>query len=145
MKRLYPLVQADEYVLQWSIQTHADLYNCQGNHITDDAADIDAEDIDIDQVVYLPIVSHWQWMPTLTVSQTYFRVELQTLTRLPKTNALLFSFKTYLYGIRQIKQEGSGPELADAIEGLRTGNAPGMWRYKSAVRWGEPVCRFLRA
>lgn len=88
---------------------------------------------------------HVQRIFQLTLRQTYLRVELQTLTRLPRTQAVLFSFKTYLYGIRQIREQGSGPELADAIEGLKSGNAPGMWRYKSAVRWGKPVCDYLRS
>ncbi|EAQ83097.1 hypothetical protein CHGG_10915 [Chaetomium globosum CBS 148.51] len=47
--------------------------------------------------------------------------------------------------IEKIKEEGLGPELADAIEGLKAGNAPGMWRYKGAVRWGTAVCEYLRA
>lgn len=41
---------------------------------------------------------------------------------------------------RSKRMDGSGPELADAIDGLKSGNAPGMWRYKSAVRWDKPVC-----
>ena len=73
------------------------------------------------------------------------RVELQTLTRLPKTHAILFSFKTFAYPIREIKEEGLGPQLADAIEGLKSGNAPGMWTYKGAVRWGKSVCEYLRS
>jgi hypothetical protein len=72
-------------------------------------------------------------------------VEIQTLTRLPKTRAILFSFKTYLYPVRDIKDEGLGPELADAIEGLKLGNAPGMWVYKGGIRWGKGVCEYLRS
>ena len=72
-------------------------------------------------------------------------MELQTLTRMPKTRAILFSFKTYLYPIQDIKAEGLGPDLADAIEGLKTGNAPGMWVYKGGVRWGKSVCEYLRS
>ena len=45
----------------------------------------------------------------------------------------------------ELKAEGLGPDLADAIEGLSKGNAPGMWTYKSAVRWGKGVCEYLRA
>jgi hypothetical protein len=74
-----------------------------------------------------------------------FRVELQTLTRLPETQAILFSFKTSLYPLEDIKAEGLGPQLADAIEGLKTGNAPGMWVYKGAVRWGRAACEYLRS
>ena len=72
-------------------------------------------------------------------------MELQTLTRLPKTKALLFSFKTYLYPVRELKEEGIGEEIAEAIEGLGKGNAPGMWKYKGTVRWGKRVCEYLRA
>lgn len=72
-------------------------------------------------------------------------MELQTLTRLPQTRALLFSFKTYMYPVRQIKDEGLGPELAEAVEGLKSGNAPGMWTYKGSVRWAGRVCEYLRS
>lgn len=73
------------------------------------------------------------------------RVELQTLSRLPKTRAVLFSFKTLLYTLDEIKAEGLGPQLADAIDGLKQGNAPEMWTYKGAVRWGRAVNAFLRS
>jgi hypothetical protein len=72
-------------------------------------------------------------------------MELQTLTRLPRSQAILFSFKTYLYPVREIKNEGLGPQLADAIEGLKSGNAPGMWVYKGGVRWGRSVVEYLRS
>ncbi|KAM0545619.1 hypothetical protein ACHAPJ_011234 [Fusarium lateritium] len=104
----------------WSVQTHKELFACKGNHITGDDKYKEDED-------------------------TFMRIELQTLTRLPKTGAILFSFKTYLYPARQIKEEGLGPAFADAIEGLSKGNAPGMWTYKSAVRWGSSVIEYLRS
>ena len=72
-------------------------------------------------------------------------MELQTLTRLPQTRAVLFSFKTHLYPLREINDEGLGPRFADAIEGLKKGNAPGMWGYKGGDRWGESVCGYLRS
>ncbi|TWU70680.1 hypothetical protein ED733_000270 [Metarhizium rileyi] len=106
MERFFSKLQVGKGVkrLNWSVQTNSDLYTL-GNHIKEDETEVTPED-------------------SIDVNQTYFRVELQTLTRLPKTRAVLFSFKTYLYSIRQIKEQGSGPELADAIEGLKTGNAP---------------------
>ncbi|KAF4457040.1 hypothetical protein F53441_955 [Fusarium austroafricanum] len=109
----------------WSVQTHTELFNCAGNHITGDDTYKNDEDVDI--------------------TKTFLRIELQVLTRLPKTRAILFSFKTYLYPVRQIKEEGLGPAFADAIEGLTKGNAPGMWTYKSAVRWGSSVMEYLRS
>lgn len=72
-------------------------------------------------------------------------MELQTLTRLPQTRAILFSFHTYMDPISDLKNEGLGPAFADAIEGLKTGNAPGMWTYKSSVKWGKRVCEYLRS
>lgn len=65
--------------------------------------------------------------------------------RLPKSKAVLFSFKTYLYPIREIKDEGLGDSLADAIDGLAGGNTPGMYRYKRAAIWGASVQRYLRS
>ncbi|VUC32476.1 unnamed protein product [Clonostachys rosea] len=108
----------------WTVQTHDKLFNVKGNHIRP-GEEAEEEDIEVDK--------------------TFVRVELQTLTRMPKTQAVLFSFKTYLYPIQEIKAEGLGAEFADAIEGLQKGNAPGMWRYKGAIRWGKSVCDYLRA
>lgn len=72
-------------------------------------------------------------------------MELQTLTRLPKTRAILFSFKTHLYPVSQIKAEGGGPDFADALEGLKSGNAPGMWVYKGGKKWAERLGEYLRS
>lgn len=65
--------------------------------------------------------------------------------RLPESKAILFSFKTYLYPIKDIKDEGLGEVLADAIDGLSTGNVPGMHFYKRAAIWGTSVQRYLRS
>ncbi|KZZ88944.1 hypothetical protein AAL_07887 [Moelleriella libera RCEF 2490] len=127
MERFFSRLQVGKSAkrLNWSIQTHPELHVI-GNHVQREAAEKQADD-------------------GLDVDSTFVRVELQTLTRLPKTQAILFSFKTYMYGVSGIKNDGLGPELADAIEGLKSGNAPDMWNYKSAGRWAKPVCEFLRS
>ncbi|EPE06877.1 hrq family protein 2 [Ophiostoma piceae UAMH 11346] len=109
---------------QWSVQTHTNLFTPTGNHIHEGEAYEDDADVDIDTA--------------------RFRVECQTITRLPQTRGVLFSFKTYLFPIKEIKAEGMGPSLADAVEGLKSGNAPGMWTYKGGVRWGKSMCAYLR-
>lgn len=109
---------------QWAVQTHSRLFAPGGNHIRPGDAVKEEQHID--------------------PKAARFRVELQTLTRLPETQAILFSFKTYLYPLGDIKAEGLGPHLADAIEGLKAGNAPGMWLYKGGARWGRAVCEYLR-
>ena len=64
---------------------------------------------------------------------------------MPKSRALVFAFKTYLYPIQKIKDEGRGEDLADAIDGLKSGNAPGMHFYKRGAVWGEAVKKYLRS
>ncbi|KAK4038061.1 putative FAD binding protein [Parachaetomium inaequale] len=94
----------------WSIQTHPNLYAPSGNHVHVGEKVEEEQEIDVEKA--------------------RFRTELQTLTRLSRTQAILFSFKTYMYTLGEIKREGLGPDLADAVEGLKAGNAPGMWVYK---------------
>ena len=67
------------------------------------------------------------------------------LHRLPETKALIFSFKTYLYSLKDIKEEGLGEELAQAIDGLKEGSVPAMHFYKRGVVWGEAVKAYLRS
>ncbi|KAK4241195.1 hypothetical protein C8A03DRAFT_12527 [Achaetomium macrosporum] len=126
MERYFARLEAGRGVkrMNWSIQTHPNLYAPSGNHVHV------GEEVEEEKAV--------------DVENSRFRVELQTLTRLPETQAILFSFKTYLYPLEDIKAEGLGPQLADAIEGLKAGNAPGMWVYKGGVRWGRAICEYLR-
>ncbi|KAK8212209.1 hypothetical protein IWZ01DRAFT_540914 [Phyllosticta capitalensis] len=74
------------------------------------------------------------------------RCERQTLHRLLENqDTIVFSFKTYQYPLRQIKEEGMGEELATAIEGLSKGNVPQMAWYKRAVVWEDVVKEYLRS
>ncbi|KAK8113791.1 hypothetical protein PG999_005860 [Apiospora kogelbergensis] len=127
MERFFSRLEVGKSVTRnnWSVNMTPELYNVSGNHVLE--GDAYKEDIDVD------------------ISKAHIRVELQTLTRLPKTQAILFSFKTYLYPVTEIKADGLGPEVAGAIEGLPRGNAPGMWKYKGGVRWGKSVCAYLRS
>jgi hypothetical protein len=128
--------------LQWSVTTDSELCNISGNHVNKDEKVEEDMDVNIEEVSW-PGVFCWQFAHQVTQAQV--RMELQTLNRMPQTNAILFSFKTYLCPVTEIKGEGLGPLLADAIEGLRTGNAPGMWVYKGGIRWGKSVCKYLRS
>lgn len=110
---------------KWSITTQNKLFTPSGTHI------YDKDDFQVDEKV--------------DIDEVRLRVELQTLTRLPKTGAVIFPFKTYMYPLKDIKDEGLGPQLVEAIEGLQKGNAPGMFKYKGAVRWGKSVCEYLKA
>lgn len=127
MERFFSRLEVGKSVkrVNWSVTTCPELFSPWSNHVH--AGESVKEDEDVD------------------VSTAKVRVELQTLTRLPRTRAILFSFKTYLYPVSEIKEEGLGLQLADAIEGLKKGNAPGMWTYKGSIRWGKSVCEYLRS
>lgn len=78
------------------------------------------------------------------VEECRLRCERQTLHRLEGTGALVFGFKTYLYELGDVRDEGSGEEMATAVKGLWKGSVSGMAVYKRGVVWGQRVCEFLR-
>ncbi|TGO08025.1 hypothetical protein BTUL_0230g00070 [Botrytis tulipae] len=109
---------------QWSITTHSRLYVASGNHLYEDE---EAKEEEFD------------------VKDANLRCERQLIHRLPQTKALVFSIRTYLTPITQIKEEGLGEELAEAIDGLKKGNVPEIHYYKKGVIWGEKVKEYLRS
>lgn len=74
----------------------------------------------------------------------HLRCERQTLHRLPTSKALIFGIHTYTYPIQEVKDEGSGEVLAEAIDGLKEGSAPSIHFYKRGPVWGEAMKAFLR-
>ncbi|PCH03733.1 Protein of unknown function DUF3445 [Penicillium occitanis (nom. inval.)] len=78
-------------------------------------------------------------------SKARLRCERQTLHRLPKSRAIVFTIKTYMYPLDSIKAEGLGSQLAEAVDGLRNGSSPMMYVYKNAVSWGKVVQDYLRS
>ncbi|KAI3392016.1 hypothetical protein diail_6343 [Diaporthe ilicicola] len=129
MERYFKKLEVGKNVkrVNWSVVDSPILFNCGSNHVHEEDLDHVIRDEDID------------------ISKARIRCELQTLSRLPKTGAILFSFKTHLYTLGEIKSEGLGPQLAEAIDGLGQGNAPGMWQYKGAVRLAKKVNEYLRS
>ena len=65
------------------------------------------------------------------------------LFRLPRSNAVVFVVRTYMYPLQEIKEEGSGPRMVEAIAGLKAGSSPGFHFYKRAAVWQRAVCEFL--
>ncbi|KAK3983840.1 hypothetical protein QBC44DRAFT_375826 [Cladorrhinum sp. PSN332] len=131
MERFFGRLESGKRVgrVNWGIQTHSNLYAPSGNHVHANEE-------------YTELLPH-----EVEISETRLRVELQSLMRLPETKALVFSFKTFLYPLEDIKkeEEGTGEQLAEAIEGLSKGNAPGMGVYKGGVKWGRVVTDYLRS
>ncbi|KAK3066300.1 hypothetical protein LTR53_017413 [Teratosphaeriaceae sp. CCFEE 6253] len=131
----------------WSVSTDDRLYSEGGNHFYSDADQskpvqnnktLDVDHPDLDEKIV-------EQRREVVVEDCRLRCERQTLHRLPGTKALVFGFKTYLYGLDEIKAEGLGPALADAIDGLSRGSVPDMAFYKRGVVWGEKVKEYLTA
>lgn len=64
------------------------------------------------------------------LDRCYVRCELQTLFALPKSGGRILSVHLYLYPLQEIKDVGLGPNMVEAIDGLKEGNVPGFHRYK---------------
>lgn len=120
----------------WSITTNAELYSQGGNHLYRDEGG-EREDLAGGSIE--------QQKQDVDVAKCRLRCERQTLHRLPRTKALVFMFKTYQYRLEDVKAEGGGLELADAIDGLTLGSTPEMAFYKAGVVWGEKVVEYLRS
>lgn len=126
----------------WSITTNRELFSLAGNHghVGGEPSDVeprgDEETRKRDQKP--------DEEDEFDLGDTVLRCERQTLHRLPITGALVFTFKTYQYELRDVKEEGNGEILAQAIDGLKEGSVPSMNVYKRGAVWGEKVKEFLR-
>lgn len=78
--------------------------------------------------------------PEIDLYKTYLRCEHHTLTCLPKTKAIMFCVRSYLYPMTDIKNEGNGPALADACDSM----PEKFGVYKRRPLWGEQLCTWLR-
>lgn len=107
----------------WSIQPHAELYVPEANHAEQD-----------DELEVLEFGD-------LDFSNVFLRVERQCLTRLPNTQAVLFSIRTYLTPLTQLVHEQCIHDLIPAIDAL----PPPMAQYKRRPAWGNAVKQFIRS
>lgn len=71
---------------------------------------------------------------------TWMRLERQVPTKLPKSGFLVLSQHTYWYPLKQLKVEGLGPLMADALEAW-----PDLYaNYKGHPVWGPAIIPWLR-
>lgn len=147
MDRFFAKIEVGRVVRRtnWSVTTNDKLFSDGGIHLYGDAKQekpvenaktVNGGDSELDEQIA-------QQRKEVVVDDCRLRCERQTLHRLPRTNALVFAFKTYLYRLDEVKEEGLGPVLAEAIEGLGTGSVPEIMLYKRGVIWGEKVREYL--
>jgi hypothetical protein len=135
----------------WTVSTNGELFCLSGNHGVEEEGEKGEKGKEDEEV---------------DLSKTVLRCERQTLHRLPVSRAIVFAFKvrlqsilcfwrrdckretdkdqTYQYPIQELRDEGSGEMLAEAIDGMATGSVPRMTVYKRQVVWGPKVKAFLR-
>ncbi|KAL9099892.1 MAG: hypothetical protein Q9163_004667 [Psora crenata] len=76
--------------------------------------------------------------PALT--SCFLRVEHQTLVALKKSRAIVFCVRSYMTKLEDIRKEGDGNRLADAIESM----PEKLGMYKMRHFWGVKVLPWLR-
>lgn len=146
----------------WSVQVGEDLFRLKGNHLstgpnsssTGASGDQFGNGVESNEGIKMaPPVAEvgdrvkeiWDKEgESVDPRDCRLRCERQTLHRLEKTGALVFAFKTYLYTLDEVVEDGLADEMADAVEGLGTGSVPAIKVYKRGVVWGSKVCEYLR-
>lgn len=138
MDRFFSTIPVGKVVRRanWTITTNDILYSESGTHLYDDEPDSGEKTTDVEQDIQ-------RQREEVVIENCRLRCERQTLHRLPQSKALVFAFKTYQYTLEEVKADGSGPELAAAIDGLGLGNVPDMKFYKRGVVWGDKVKEYL--
>lgn len=107
----------------WSVQTNNVLLKLDGHHSREGDK---IEELSLDEIDF--------------ENSCFMRCERQILTRLPESHAVIMLVRTYLTPIKDIKKEGFGEEMANAIEALPEDLA----FYKLRGKWGKAVCQYLR-
>lgn len=135
MNRFFNRLSPGQFVtrLNFSIQTHNKFYvddSNKGYHNSNDGGDGDSgilepmkfEDLDFE-------------------NQVHYRSERQVLTKLPQSGAIVFTIRTYLLPLSQVKNEGK--EVCDRLIGAIKGFPKDIAHYKRSEEWGEAVIQYL--
>jgi hypothetical protein len=127
----------------WALQTDSQLFKLDGNHLSTTISP--SSMAPADHIASSAEMEEWnKAADDVKPENCCLRSERQTLHRLEKTGAIVFAFKTYLYPLSEVRAQGGGDEMADAVEGLGKGSVPGMAVYKRKVVWGKKVVEYLR-
>ena len=82
------------------------------------------------ETVTVEFAKKWEMM-----LQARLRCERQMLFRLPCVTSGGVVVRAYLYPLQDVKKEGNGSRLVEAIAGLKEGSSPGFHFYKRAAVW----------
>ncbi|RLV92259.1 hypothetical protein JA1_003316 [Spathaspora sp. JA1] len=129
MNRFFNRLKPGQFVTRsnFSMQTHNKFYvddankghNLPEDHIQEP---LDIKDLDFE-------------------NQVHYRSERQCLTKLPKSEAMVFTIRTYLLPLAEVKNEGR--EVCDRLIGAIRGLPRDISQYKRADEWGPAVIEYL--
>ncbi|KAI5955277.1 hypothetical protein KGF54_001838 [Candida jiufengensis] len=128
MNKFFNRINPNQFVTRsnWSIQPHSKFYvddNNKGHNLPDD---------------YIQKAIPYKEMK---FEEYYYRSERQVLTKLPKTEAIVFTIRTYLIPLNQVKAEGK--EVRERLIGGIRGFPEDIARYKRASEWGPSIIQYL--
>ncbi|WLF80479.1 hypothetical protein PVL30_004261 [Lodderomyces elongisporus] len=128
MNRFFDRLSPGQFVTRsnWSMQTHKNFYvddQNKGHNLPNghEQKAIPYESLNFDDVRY--------------------RSERQVLTKLPKSGAVVFTIRTYLIPIEEIRNEG--PEVCERLIGAIKGFPDDIKQYKAAGEWGPAIIQYL--
>lgn len=111
----------------FSVQTHNKFYVDDSNKGHNLSADYEQKPLDYDSLDF--------------EKDVHYRSERQVLTKLPKSGAVVFTIRTYLIPMAQIKKEPK--EVRERFIGAINGLQGDISAYKRSKEWGPPVIKYL--
>ncbi|CUM66621.1 uncharacterized protein PRCAT00004292001 [Priceomyces carsonii] len=106
----------------WAVQTHSNLFLISNTH-----------SYSHDEIIK-PLT-----LDDVDLSEIYVRSEYQVLTKLPKSDAIVFTIRAYMFTLSQIKEQGLGNAFCDAIDGL----PESFGIYKRRPEWKQVIRDYL--
>lgn len=74
-------------------------------------------------------------------NQVFYRSERQTLSRLPESQAVVFTIRTYLQPLSELKAHGE--EVSHRLVGAINGLPEDIFLYKNAREWSDAIKSYL--
>lgn len=129
MNRFFNRISPGQFVTRsnFSVQTHNKLYvddSNKGHNLPKDAIQVP---LDVNSLDF--------------VNDVHYRSERQVLTKLPESGAVVFTIRTYLIPMHEIKSEGK--EVCERFIGAINGLPEDISYYKRAGEWGPPLIEYL--
>lgn len=129
MNRFFSRLAPGNFVTRsnFSVQTHHKFYTDDQNKGHNSPKDYLQEPLDYDKCDF--------------DNEVHYRSERQVLTKLPKTEAVVFTIRTYLMPMSHFKYES--PEVRRRFAGQIRGIPDDIGQYKRSWEWGPPVIRYM--